>query len=128
MNLRGISAEQLIQLLHLQPHPEGGWYRETWRAAADDNRRASGSAILFLLIESEPTKWHRVDAAEIWHFYLGAPVELRTGPPPQDVTVHFLGPNISVGQRPQILIAPGTWQQARSIGHVSLVGCTVSPA
>jgi predicted cupin superfamily sugar epimerase len=127
-----MDAEEIIELLQLEPHPEGGRYRQTWRAAAHANQRAAGSAIYFLLRLGEVSHWHRVDAAEIWHFYEGAPLELRiaTDGATDDATeeVLTLGPDLAVGQRPQLVVPPGAWQSARTLGDHTLVGCTVSPA
>jgi polyphosphate glucokinase len=112
--------EQLIDALGLVPHPEGGWYRETWR-----DRQGSGSAIYFLVTRGATTAWHRVhDRAEAWHFYDGAPLRLHIAPgPPQ-----LLGTDLVGGQRPQLVVPPGAWQRAETLGEWTLVGCTVSPA
>jgi hypothetical protein len=114
------SADQLIALLELKPHPEGGHFRETFRDAG--NPRAYSTAIYFLLKAGEVSRWHRVDAAEVWHFYAGAPLELRIGK-----EIYLLGPSIDEAQAPQIVVPPGAWQAARSLGDYSLVGCTVAP-
>lgn len=121
-----MTADQIIETLGLAPHPEGGFFRETWRA--DNAGRAHGTAIYFLLRGSDRNRWHTVDAAEIWHFYSGAPLVLSisatdTGPA-QDL---MLGPDLAAGQRPQGIVPPGHWQMARSTGDYTLVGCTVSP-
>jgi predicted cupin superfamily sugar epimerase len=122
-------ADQLIALLDLKPHPEGGHFRETFRdcgptpAGRDSNQgRAYSTAIYFLLKAGEVSRWHRVDAAEVWHFYAGAPLELRIGK-----AVYLLGPDIEEAQAPQIVVPPGAWQAARSLGDYTLVGCTVAP-
>ncbi len=113
-------ADDLIRRLGLQPHPEGGHFRETFR---DTNPgRAHSTAIYFLLKRGEASRWHRVDAAEIWHFYRGAPLELKIGK-----TTHILGPAIEQGQAPQLVVPPGAWQAAKSLGDYTLVGCTVAP-
>ncbi|HZT95877.1 MAG TPA: cupin domain-containing protein [Chloroflexota bacterium] len=121
-------ASTVIARLRLEPHPEGGWFRETWRADAEEGARASGSAIYFLLAGRVLTRLHRIDADEIWHHYLGAPIELRLVRTDADSEIRILGPDISRGQCPQVVIPAGTWQQARSLGDYSLAGCTVSPA
>lgn len=124
-------AAELIERLGLEPHPEGGWYRETWRGTAEGARRPSGSAIFYLLADGEVSRRHRVDSTEIWHHYRGAPIELRiggSGAPRSSDAVHRLGPEIELGQVPQIVVPPGDWQEARPLGAFSLVGCTVSPA
>jgi predicted cupin superfamily sugar epimerase len=122
------TARQLIDALGLAPHPEGGWYRETWRAEAAPGARAAGSAIYYLLDAGEFSHWHRVDAAEIWHFYAGAPLSLTLSPNGHDAEAHRLGPEALAGQRPQIVVPAGWWQTAVSLGAWTLVGCTVSPA
>jgi predicted cupin superfamily sugar epimerase len=121
------TADDLIQRLGLAPHPEGGHYRETWRDAPDGGGRGAGSAIYFLLRAGEESHWHRVDAAEIWHHYAGAPLELSIatdGAP----AAQILGDDLLAGQAPQLVVPPGAWQRARSLGAYTLVGCTVSPA
>lgn len=113
-------ADRLIDMLGLAPHPEGGWYRETFRDGTDG--RAHSTAIYFLLKKGEASRWHRIDAAEVWHYYKGAPLELRIG---SDIFV--LGANIDEAQVPQLVVPPGAWQAARSLGDYTLVGCTVAP-
>jgi predicted cupin superfamily sugar epimerase len=119
-------ADRLIDLLDLKPHPEGGCFRETFRdappAGRDGEGRGHSTAIYFLLKAGEVSRWHRVDAAEVWHFYRGAPLELRIG---RDFYV--LGPNIDEAQAPQIVVPPNIWQTAKSLGDYTLVGCTVAP-
>ena len=121
-------AEQIITHLHLQPHPEGGWYRETWRHDAGEGLRGAGTAILFLLERGEKSAWHRVDATEIWHFYAGAPLRLSHAEDPLVVTEDVLGPDVLGGQLPQFVVPPHVWQSAETLGDWTLVGCTVSPA
>jgi predicted cupin superfamily sugar epimerase len=113
-------ADRLIELLRLLPHPEGGHFRETFRDSGED--RAASTAIFFLLKAGEISRWHRIDAAEVWHFYRGAPLELRIGK-----EVYVLGPNIDEAELPQLVVPPNAWQAARSLGDYSLVGCTVAP-
>ena len=122
-------ADRLIELLALKPHPEGGHSRETFRdgglapAGRDGNvGRSSSTAIYFLLRAGEVSRWHRVDAAEVWHFYRGAPLELSVGK-----QIYILGPEIDEAQAPQIVVPAGAWQAARSLGDYTLVGCTVAP-
>ena len=113
-------ADRLIELLDLKPHPEGGHFRETFR---DGNPgRAYSTAIYFLLKAGEESRWHRVDAAEVWHFYRGAPLELCIGR-----QAYVLGSDIDAAQAPQIVVPAGAWQAARSLGDYTLVGCTVAP-
>ncbi|MFC5343183.1 cupin domain-containing protein [Brevundimonas staleyi] len=120
-----MTAAEIIALLDLKPHPEGGWYRETFRDPREAEGRSVGTAIYFLLAEGEASHWHRVDAAEIWHFHAGAPLELKI----HDETGRriVLGPDLTAGQRPQGIVPAGAWQAARSLGDWTLVGCTVSP-
>jgi predicted cupin superfamily sugar epimerase len=116
-------ADTLIALLRLAPHPEGGHYRQTWRdLSPGGGARGFSTAILFLLRAGESSWWHRVDAAEVWHHYRGAPLELSIGR-----SARVLGPAIEKGELPQLIVPPGEWQMARSLGDYSLVGCTVAP-
>jgi predicted cupin superfamily sugar epimerase len=77
MNKSLTEAERLVRELQLTPHPEGGHYRETYRDASGSGERAHSTAIYFLLRAGEVSHWHRVDAAEVWHYYKGAPLELK---------------------------------------------------
>lgn len=121
-----MNADDIIKQLDLSPHPEGGWYRQTW--VADNPGRAQGTAIYFLLRGDETSHWHHVDAVEIWHFYAGAPIELRMTETDQGpVRSQILGPDLSAGQLPQGIVPAGHWQSAKSLGDWTLVGCTVSP-
>jgi hypothetical protein len=121
------TAEEIIRHLDLKPHPEGGFYRETWREQRADGGRASGTAIYFLLPGGVENRWHRVDAAEIWHFYAGAPLELSIDLADGSVTKRVLGTALFDGEEPQLEVPAGAWQRARSLGSWTLVGCTVSP-
>ena len=130
MPLSSLSASEVVARLDLAPHPEGGFYRETWRdQPADDTKRGHGTAIYFLLPGGVENRWHRVDAVEIWHHYAGAPLELRLGhhQPVADETL-LLGPDLAARQRPQRIVPVDAWQSARSLGDWTLVGCTVCPA
>lgn len=124
----GLVAQDIIARLELKPHPEGGWYRETWRADAAGGARAVGTAIYFLLEKGQRSHWHRVDAAEIWHYYAGAPLRLELSDDGEIVRALTLGPDLAAGERPQIIVPPHAWQAAESLGEWTLVGCTVSPA
>jgi uncharacterized protein len=126
------SAARLIEQLGLAAHPEGGWYRETWRGEPGPDGRASGTAILFLLRAGEASHWHTVDAAELWLWQAGDPVELRlaasdAGP----VRSVILGADVGAGQHLQGVVAPGEWQAARPCGEArfgySLLSCVVVP-
>lgn len=119
-------AEEVIDLLGLTPHPEGGHYRETWVAEGDG--RPAGTCIYFLLQGDETNHWHKVDSAEIWHYYAGAPLILSiSGTDDGPAAQHRLGTDLAAGERPQIIIPPGHWQKATCTGDYTLVGCTVSP-
>ncbi|MFN4130845.1 MAG: cupin domain-containing protein [Paracoccaceae bacterium] len=117
-------ADRIIAHLGLAPHPEGGWYRQTWCGPVVGGR-ASGTAILFLLKAGERSHWHHVDADEIWLWHAGAPVVLSVGL--ERAVDHLLGPEVLAGQLPQVVVPGGHWQAARSAGEYSLVSCTVSP-
>ena len=117
-------ADQIIAKLGLQPHPEGGWYRQTW-VGPDLHGRASGTAILFLLKAGERSHWHRVDADEIWIWNAGAPLMLSVGA--QRAVDVVLGPDVLGGQSAQAIVQAMDWQAARSLGDWTLVSCTVSP-
>ena len=121
------SAREIIDKLGLAPHPEGGWYRETWRADAQDGERAAGTAIYYLLEAGQRSHWHRVDAAEIWHYYAGAPLALCISEDGRTVREVALGGDVLNGETPQEIVPPGAWQSAQSKGAWTLVGCTVSP-
>lgn len=117
------TAAQVIAALGLQPHPEGGWYRETWRADAPEGQRAGGTCIHFLLEPGQSSHWHRVDAAELWLFQAGAALSVST--PEGDVR---LGPDVLAGDQPQLVIQPGQWQAAKASDEGwSLVACVVVP-
>ena len=118
------TAQALIDTLQLQPHPEGGWYRETWRHTPAQGGRGAGTAIYFLLARGERSHWHRVrDATELWLWHAGSPLALHLA----DHTI-TLGPDVLNGQRPQAPVPPDAWQAAESLGDWTLVSCTVSPA
>jgi uncharacterized protein len=122
------SAQELIARLGLEPHPEGGWYGETWRDQPADGGRGVGTAIHFLLEQGQSSHWHRVDAVEIWHFYAGAPLDLRIWAPGGPVQSIRLGPDVLAGETPQAIVPEGAWQAASAVEGWTLVGCTVSPA
>jgi predicted cupin superfamily sugar epimerase len=123
-----MDADVIIRLLDLQPHPEGGHFRETFRdPAAGASGRAHSTAIYFLLRAGEITRWHRVDAAEVWHWYAGAPLLLMVADASSRRNVR-LGIDLNAGERPQAVVPARAWQQAQSLGAWTLVGCTVAPA
>ncbi|MGF1543166.1 MAG: cupin domain-containing protein [Parvularculaceae bacterium] len=119
-------AEDVVRLLDLAPHPEGGWYRETFRDTAGEGRAAS-TAIYYLLGAGEHSHWHRIDSAEVWHFYAGGPLALTISENGSDARSVRLGSNLTAGERPQAVVPPQAWQTAESLGAYSLVGCTVAP-
>lgn len=124
--------------LDLEPHPEGGWYRETWRSPIAieqaalppgyDGPRSAGTAILFLLMPGQQSAWHTVRSAELWFHHRGSPLVLEIGPDQDGATTHLLGPDISAGQHPQLIVPPGHWQRARpQAAEPALVSCVVVP-
>jgi uncharacterized protein len=125
-----MTAEEVVRLLGLLPHPEGGAYRETFRAPAPDGERGASTAIYYLLRSGELSAWHRVDADEVWHHYAGASLELAlsVASDSEGRSVLRLGKDLAAGQRPQAVVPAGVWQSARSLGEWTLVGCTVAPA
>jgi predicted cupin superfamily sugar epimerase len=123
-----MTAEEVVSRLDLAPHPEGGFFRETFRDAAKDARgRAASTAIYYLLAEGEMSQWHRVDAVEIWHFYAGAALSLLLSHDGHAVSEHRLGDRLEDGEEPQVAVPAGSWQSAVSLGAWTLVGCTVAP-
>ena len=116
-----MTADEIIKALDLNPHPEGGHFRETFRDAAS-------TAIYYLLKAGERSHWHRVDKAEAWHFYAGDPLELSLSPDGRTIETKALGPNIANDERPQLVVPAQVWQSARPLGRYTLVGCTVAPA
>lgn len=122
-----MTAEEIIKQLDMQPHPEGGWYVETFRDA-HGGERGHSTAIYYLLNKGERSHWHRVtDAAEAWHFYAGSPLKLRLakdGGPAREV---ILGLDLAKGERPQAVVLANEWQSAETLGAFTLVGCTVAP-
>ena len=121
------SAAEVIELLDLAPHPEGGHYRETFREQAADGERAASTAIFFLLQEGEISAWHRADATEMWHWYAGAPLELNISNDRDESSLQTVGADLDHGQIPQGIVPPNYWQSARSLGKWTLAGCTVAP-
>jgi uncharacterized protein len=123
-----MTAADVIRLLDLEPHPEGGHFRETFR---DVNTigvgRAASTAIYFLLARGERSHWHRVDAAEVWHWHAGAPLALEIAPAGGARKTLTLGNDLAAGERPQGVVPPHAWQAAQSLGEWTLVGCTVAP-
>lgn len=117
------TAKSIIDTLNMRPHPEGGWYAETWRSEIGE--RPTGTCIYFLLEAGQRSHWHRVDAAEIWHWYAGAAMELHVNA--GETSVQILGPDLTAGQRPQLVVPANAWQSSVPVDGWVLVGCTVSP-
>ncbi len=121
------TAATIVAELGLSRHPEGGWYAETFRDAAGGDRGHS-TAIYYLLEEGDRSHWHRVrDAAEIWHWYAGAALELCICEDGREILRHRLGSSLADGERPQAVVPANAWQSAASLGAWTLVGCTVAP-
>ncbi|HVI29778.1 cupin domain-containing protein [Hansschlegelia sp.] len=126
--LDGLSADEVVRLLDLKPHPEGGHFRETFRdPATDADGRSRSTAIYFLLAAGERSAWHRVDAIEIWHFYAGDALALSLSADGGATQVARLGPDVIAGEAPQLVVPTGWWQAAEPLGRWTLVGCTVAP-
>ena len=123
-----LTANDVIRLLDLKPHPEGGHFREMFRdkRQVEDNRAAS-TAIYFLLARGERSHWHRVDAVEVWHWYAGAPLELEIAQGEGRIERVTLGNDLASGQRPQAIVPAHAWQAAQTLGDWTLCGCTVAP-
>jgi uncharacterized protein len=123
-----LTAADVIRLLDLKPHPEGGHFREMFRDVRQvENGRAASTAIYFLLARGERSHWHRVDAVEVWHWYAGAPLELEIAPNDDRIERVTLGNDLASGQRPQAVVPAHAWQAAQSLGDWTLCGCTVAP-
>ena len=127
MNAPNLSAAEIIRLLDLKPHPEGGHFREVFRDARQvDGIRAASTAIYFLLARDERSHWHRIDAVEVWHYYAGAALSLQIADDDGRRVVR-LGGDMAAGEQPQAIVPPHAWQAAESTGDWTLVGCTVAP-
>lgn len=122
-----MDARALIAALGMERHPEGGWFKESFRDPALVDGRAVSTAIYYLLEKGDRSHWHRVDATEVWHFYAGAPLELSISPDGKWTEMLVLGANVIGGELPQIVVPKGHWQSAEPVGDFTLVGCTVAP-
>ncbi|WP_290497442.1 cupin domain-containing protein [Hyphomonas sp. UBA4494] len=130
--MRGISgdlgAREIIRMLDLTPHPEGGHFRETYRAPTSDDNRANSTMIYYLLQADEVSAWHRVDADEFWLWHAGGPLSLTLSPPDgQGASAVTLGPDLRSGHRPQLVVSSQHWQTAETLGAWTLVSCIVAP-
>lgn len=121
------SAVEVIAHLALEPHPEGGWFRETFRDETGPQGRAHSTVILFLLADGEVSHWHRVDSVEVWHWYGGAPLALKVADENGAVQEFTLGSDLYGGEHPQAIVPAHAWQSAKSLGAWTLTGCTVAP-
>ena len=122
----GLTAADVVRLLGLAPHPEGGHFRETFRDPAESGGRAASTAIYYLLAAGERSHWHRVDAVEVWHWYAGAALALTLSDGRETQSLR-LGPDLQAGERPQAVVPARCWQAAESLGAWTLIGCTVAP-
>jgi predicted cupin superfamily sugar epimerase len=136
---KSLSVNDIIRLLDLKPHPEGGHFREMFRdkpppcpppqtgEGREGAARAASTAIYFLLARGERSHWHRVDAVEVWHWYAGAPLELEIAQNEGRIERVTLGNDLASGQRPQAVVPAHAWQAAQTRGDWTLCGCTVAP-
>ena len=122
-----LSAADVVRLLRLQPHPEGGHFRETFRDPRGEGGRAHATAIYYLLARGERSHWHRIDAAEVWHWYAGAPLELVIAEAGRPAVTLRLGCDLAAGEAPQAVVPAQAWQAAKCLGDWTLLGCTVAP-
>jgi predicted cupin superfamily sugar epimerase len=122
-----VTPEDIVRELSMQPHPEGGWYVQTFRDG-EGGARGHSTAIYYLLTRGQRSHWHRVrDAAEVWHHYAGAPLALHRSADGRTSETLTLGPDLLAGERPQAVIPADWWQSAETLGEFTLVGCTVAP-
>jgi predicted cupin superfamily sugar epimerase len=121
------TADEIIATLNLAPHVEGGYFSQTFADVPGPDGRPYSTLIYYLLTDNQAGTWHKVDAAEVWHHYSGAPMRLRISLDGVNVTEHILGPDLAAGQRPHAVVPRGAWQEAKVEGDWGLVGCTVAP-
>ncbi|MFC4632423.1 cupin domain-containing protein [Dokdonia ponticola] len=133
------TKETLIKTLHLQPHPEGGYYKETYRSQGNISKEGLPSAyggsrnyatgIYFLLTSDSFSAFHKINQDEMWHFYDGAPIRLHIISEAGVYSQHTIGRDIQAGEVPQLVVQGGDWFAAEVMGDdtYSFVGCTVSP-
>jgi uncharacterized protein len=123
-----LTADAVIRLLDLKPHPEGGHFRETFRDTRQTGGgRAASTAIYFLLARGERSHWHRIDAVEVWHWYAGGPLTLEIALAPGRIGRITLGGDPAGGERSQAIVPAYAWQAAQTLGDWTLCGCTVAP-
>ena len=124
----GTTPDALIERLGMIAHPEGGHYVETWRDRPAEGGRGALTCIHFLLRAGEVSAWHRIDATEVWHFAAGDPLVLTLSPDGRQASAHRLGAEPLDGRHPHVVVPPGCWQTAESLGAWTLVSCIVAPA
>ena len=122
-----LGVQEIVRMLDMSPHPEGGWYAETFRDEPGADGRAASTAIYFLLAADQVSAWHKVDAAEIWLWQAGAPLALTISEDEVNARAQRLGPDLRAGERPQGVVPTGAWQAAESLGAWTLVSCVVAP-
>jgi len=123
-----VTGDDVIRMLSLDPHPEGGHYREIYRHAPADGGRGAMGSIYFLLRTGERSHWHRMDTQEIWCHHAGSPLKLAIwAGEGRSVEEYLLGNDLTAGERPQVMIPEGTWQTAQTLGDWTLVGCITAP-
>ena len=121
------TADDVIRMLQLEAHPEGGYYRETFRDTQKTGERSASTAIYFLLKQGEISRWHRIDSVEVWHWYGGAPIRLGIRKAEGPVETLLLGNDLVKNEHPQAIVPAYAWQTAETLGAWTLVGCTVAP-
>ena len=122
-----LGVNEIIRMLDLNPHPEGGWYAETFRDAPGPDGRSRGTVIYFLLAADQISAWHRVDATESWFWHAGGPLALTISEDGVSARAARLGPDLRAGQRPHAIVPARAWQTAETLGAWTLVSCTVAP-
>jgi hypothetical protein len=123
-----VDAREVIDRLGLAPHPEGGWFRETWRGDETPGGRPTGTAIWYLLEGEAASRWHRIDAVELWVWHGGSGLELSIAPDGGGAAERsVVGMDLAAGERPLAIVPAGAWQSARTLGAWTLIGCVVIP-
>jgi predicted cupin superfamily sugar epimerase len=122
-----VDAREIIRLLDLRPHPEGGFYRETWGTRTKLAGKPAGTSIYYLLRKNEVSRWHRVPSDRSWQWCAGAPLELILSEDKEDQNQLVLGPDLEQDEEPQIHVPNSWWQKARTLGDWTLVQCTAAP-
>jgi uncharacterized protein len=123
-----LDVDDIIGALSLARHPEGGWYRETFRDVPEAGGRGALTQMYYLLRAGESSRWHRIDAVEVWHFYLGEPLALQIAQEGWAPRTVILGNDLARAHQPQAVVPAQAWQAAKPLGAFALVGCTVAPA